>query len=91
MADAPDCGGDFFIMQAGCAWTMLPNGLPPFLTVYLWFARFRHGCTWDRINHHLVMRNRERVGREASRSAAVMGSKSAKTAEAGGPTRTGTS
>jgi transposase len=29
----------FFIMRAGCAWDMLPDGFPPFLTVYRWFAR----------------------------------------------------
>src|SRR3954449_10090515 len=53
----------FFIMRAGCAWDMLPDGFPPFLTVYRWFARFRDDGTWERINHHLVMQDRERVGR----------------------------
>src|SRR3954463_10832063 len=41
--------------------------------------------TWEQINHHLVMQDRERVGRAASPSAAVIDSQSAKTAEAGGP------
>ena len=72
-------------MRAGCAWDMLPDGFPPFLTVYRWFARFRDDGTWERINHHLVMQDRERAGRQASPSAAVMDSQSAKTAEAGGP------
>ena len=75
----------FFIMRAGCAWDMLPDGFPPFLTVYRWFARFRDDGTWERINHHLVMQDRERIGRAASPSAAVIDSQSAKTAEAGGP------
>jgi transposase len=75
----------FFIMRAGCAWDMLPDGFPPFLTVYRWFARFRDDGTWERINHHLVMQDRERVGRAPSPSAAVIDSQSAKTAEAGGP------
>jgi transposase len=74
-----------FIMRAGCAWDMLPDGFPPFLTVYRWFARFRDDGTWERINHHLVMQDRERVGRAPSPSAAVIDSQSAKTAEAGGP------
>ena len=74
-----------FIMRAGCAWDMLPDGFPPFPTVYRWFARFRDDGTWERINHHLVMQDRERVGREASPSAAVIDSQSAKTAEVGGP------
>lgn len=74
-----------FIMRAGCAWDRLPDGFPPFLTVYRWFARFRDDGTWERINQHLVMQDRERVGRAASPSAAVIDSQSAKTAEAGGP------
>jgi putative transposase len=36
------------------------------------------------INHHLVLRDRERAGREASPSAAVIDSQSTKTTEAGG-------
>jgi putative transposase len=40
---------------------------------------------FETINHHLVMRDRERVGREASPSAAVMDSRSVKTVEPGGP------
>lgn len=75
----------FYVMRAGCAWDMLPEGFPPFLTVYRWFARLRVDGTWERINHCLVMQDRERVGREASPSAAVMDSQSAKTSEAGGP------
>jgi transposase len=74
-----------FIMRAGCAWDMLPDGFPPVETVYRWFARFRDDGTWERINHHLVMQDRERVGRAASPTAAVIDSQSAKTAEAGGP------
>jgi len=74
-----------FIMRAGCAWDMLPDGFPPFMTVYRWFARFRDDGTRDRINHHLVMQDRERVGRQASPSAAVVDSQNVKTSEAGGP------
>ncbi len=73
-----------FIMRAGCAWDMLPDGFPPFLTVYRWFARFRDDGTWERINHHLVMLDRERVGREASPTASVIDSQSVKTTESGG-------
>src|SRR4051812_19276418 len=54
-------------------------------------SAFRHGppCiagspgsgTWETINHHLVMLDRERAGREASPTAAVIDSQSVKTTE----------
>lgn len=75
----------FYTLRAGCAWEMLPDSFPPPSTVYRWFARFRAEGTWETINHHLLMRDRERVGRAASPSAAVLDSQSVKTAEAGGP------
>jgi len=75
----------FYVLRAGCAWRMLPKDFPPMTTVYGWFLRFRREDLFKTINHYLVMRDRERVGREASPSAAVIDSQSVKTAEAGGP------
>jgi hypothetical protein len=39
----------------------------------------------ERMNHALVMADRERVGRDANPSAAIIDSQSVKTTEAGGP------
>lgn len=75
----------FYIMRAGCPWRMLPPCFPPHQTVYRWFARWRDDGTWEAVNHHLVMLDRERVGRDASPTASVMDSQSVKTTEAGGP------
>ena len=75
----------FYLLRAGCAWRLLPKDFPPMTTVYGWFLRFRREGLFEAINHHLVMRDRERTGREASPSAAVIDSQSVKTAEAGGP------
>src|SRR3546814_4452464 len=75
----------FYVLRAGCAWRMLPKDFPPMTTVYGWFLRFRRAGLFETINHHLVMLDRERVGREASPSAAVIDSQSVKTVEAGGP------
>jgi transposase len=75
----------FFVLRGGVRWSMLPKHFPPHQTTYGWFMRFRDDGTWRGINHHLVMRDRERAGREASPSAAVIDTQSVKTPEAGGP------
>src|SRR5579863_4873759 len=75
----------FYVLRSGCPWRLLPEHFPPHQTTYRWFVRFRDEGVWESLNHHLVMLDRERVGREASPSAAVMDSQSVKTTEAGGP------
>jgi putative transposase len=75
----------FYVMRGGIAWRLLPSDFPPWSTVYRWFASWRDSCLFERINHALVMADRERAGREASPSAAIIDSQSVKTTEAGGP------
>ncbi len=75
----------FYVLRGGIPWRMLPTCFPPRQTVYGWFAAFRDTGVWEAVNHHLVMLDRERAGREASPSTAVINSQSVKTTEAGGP------
>jgi transposase len=77
--------GIFYVMRAGCTWRLLPSDFPPWGTIYRWFATFRDDGRFEAINHTLVMADRERVGRDASPTGAIIDSQSVKTTEAGGP------
>ena len=71
-------------LRGGIAWRLMPDSFLPWGTVYRWFTRLRDDGTWETINHHLVMRDRECAGHEASPTAAVVDSQSVKTTESGG-------
>jgi transposase len=77
--------GIFYVMRSGCPWRLLPSDFPPWSTLYRWFAQFRDDSRFEKINHALIMTDRERIGRAASPSAAIIDSQSVKTTEAGGP------
>jgi hypothetical protein len=70
---------------AGWLGDCFPTICRPRTTVYRWFSQWRDTGLFESMNHLLVMADRERVGREASPSAAVLDSQSVKTTESGGP------
>jgi transposase len=74
-----------YVTRSGGPWRLLPSDFPPWPTVYRWFAAWRDDGLFARMNHVLVMADRERSGRAASPTAAVIDSQSVKTTEAGGP------
>jgi transposase len=72
-----------YILSADCQWAALPKDLPPRSTVNDYLRRWDEDRTLDRIHHALYVLCREQVGREASPTAAIIDSQSAKGAEKG--------
>jgi transposase len=52
-----------YVLRVGIARRLTTDSFPLRRTVYRWFARLREDGTWETINHHLVMRDRERAKR----------------------------
>jgi transposase len=76
-----------YFLRAGLAWRLLPHDLPPWQTVYYYLRRWQREGVWDRVHHALVMADRERAGRQASPTAAILDSQSVKTADQKGGRR----
>jgi putative transposase len=74
-----------YMLSAGCQWRALPKNFPPRSTVQGYFYRWRDDGTWHWINRVLVKQARQAMGRNASPSAGIIDSQSAKTTESGGP------
>lgn len=73
-----------YLLRTGCPWRYLPkDGFPPRSTVYNIFRKFQREGVWDAIWTELHMALRERLGREASPTAAIIDSQSLKSAEKG--------
>jgi transposase len=76
--------GVMYILSTGCQWGALPKDLPPRSTVNGYLRRWDDDRTLDRVHHELYVRCREKAGREASPTAAIIDSQSVKGAEKGG-------
>ena len=74
-------------MRTGCQWRHLPPppAFPTWPTVYGYMRAFLRDGVWESIRHHFVVMLREGAGRDASPSAAIIDTQSAKTTESGGP------
>lgn len=76
----------FYLLRSGCQWRMLPHDFPPWQSVYNYYLEWRDNGLWERINQVFRERVRLKAGREATPSAAIVDSQSAKTTEKGGST-----
>ena len=75
----------FYVLSTGCQWQALPKDLPPKSTAHSYFMLWDWDGTLERIHHALYVETREREGREASPTAAIIDSQSAKAAQKGAP------
>jgi transposase len=67
-----------YLASSGGAWRLLPKDFPPFSTVQKYFYRWREEGLLRTISNSLVMAAREAEGREASPTAGVIDSQSAR-------------
>ena len=75
----------FYVLSTGCQWQALPKDLPPKSTAHYYFTLWDWDGTLERLHHALYVATREREGREASPTAAIIDSQSAKAAQKGAP------
>lgn len=73
----------FYLTREGCTWRALPHDLPPWKTVYNYFADWRDDGTWDRFLTALRRRVRRAAGRDPDPRVACIDSQSVKTAYGG--------
>ena len=71
----------FYVLATGCQWQALPKDLPPKSTAHFYFMLWDWDRTLERIHDALYVAVREACGREASPTAAVIDSQSAKAAQ----------
>lgn len=74
-----------YVLSTGCQWRAIPKDLPPRSTVYGYFDLWAWDGTLDRLHRALYVKCRQRAGRAASPTAAIIDSQSVKSAEKGGP------
>ena len=73
-----------YVLETGCQWRHLPKDFPPRSTVWDYFDLWSYDGTLNRIHEALYVAMREAEGREASPTAAIIDSRTAKSAEKGG-------
>ncbi len=78
----------FYVLWTGCPWKALPKDFPPRSTVWEYLDLWDWDGTLGRIHHALYVDVREKAGREASPTTAIIDSQSAKGGVKGGPRST---
>jgi transposase len=76
--------GILYVLATGCQWRALPKDLPPKSRVHDYLTLWAWDGTLRRLHHALFVQARERMGKEASPTAAIVDSQSVKSVENGG-------
>ena len=76
--------GILYVLETGCPWRHLPKDLPPKSTVHGYFDLWSWDGTLEHLHDALYVALREHEGREASPTAAIIDSQSAKSSAKGG-------
>ena len=66
----------FYVLSTGCQWAALPRDLPPRSTVWDYLDLWDWDGTISRIHHVLYVECREKAGREASPTMAIIDAQS---------------
>src|ERR1700712_703925 len=74
----------FYVLSTGCQWNAIPSDLPPRSTVWDYLDLWEWDGTIARIHDALYVLSRERSGRDASPTTAILDAQSAKGAVKGG-------
>ena len=74
-----------YVLRSGCPWRLLPHEFPAWGTVYYYFRRWQREGVWEQILKTLRMQVRQKEGRNAEPSAAIIDSQSIKTSAVRGP------
>jgi transposase len=72
--------GTLYVLKTGCQWRMLSKDFPPWQTVYGCFRRWKREGRWDRALKALREAARQKAGRKAEPSVAILDSRSVKSA-----------
>jgi len=73
----------FYVLATGCQWSALPKDLAPESTAHDYFIMLDRSGASRRIHEALYIAAREQAGKEASPTAAIKDSQSAKAAQKG--------
>ena len=76
--------GILYVNKTGCQWRQVPEEFGNWITLYFQFKRMRERGAWDQVLTTLRERTRERAGKKASPTVAIIDSQSVKTTLKGG-------